>query len=120
MRYTKTNPCDLCPFRNDDKRLYVGPSRLKDFASGPFVCHKTAEYEEGEISSGYVDNGSTSQHCAGALIFHEHLELTNDQSQLMQVTVRLARMTGIYDNSKLNMNAPVFKSWEEIYAKERN
>ncbi len=27
MNYTKHTPCDLCPFRNDSKRLFVEPSQ---------------------------------------------------------------------------------------------
>ena len=115
MKYTKTNPCGLCPFRNDDKRLYVHPERLREFASGEFVCHQTAWYDEDveDGEGGYVDNGETSQHCAGALIFLEHIERPH---QMMRICERL----GMYNRTKLNMDAPVFKSWEEVdVAKER-
>lgn len=110
MNYTKTSPCGLCPFRNDEKRLYVDPDRLREMASGEFVCHKTAEYDEGDdegYGGGYVDNGKTSQHCAGALIFLEH---ANEPHQMMRIAERLR----MYDRFKLDMNAPVFQSWEEV------
>jgi hypothetical protein len=106
-----TNPCNLCPFRNDDKRLTVHPDRLREFARGAFVCHQTAELFESddyEEESGFVDAGESSQHCAGSLIFHEHLEWPH---QMMRIAERL----GMYDRTKLNMDAPVFKCWEEVY-----
>jgi hypothetical protein len=110
MNYTMTQPCNLCPFRNDDKRLHVDPDRLREFAKGEFVCHQTAElgdcddYEQ----SGYVPKAEGSQHCAGALIFAEKLEWPH---QMMRICERL----GMYDRTKLNMDSPVFGSWEEVY-----
>lgn len=46
MKYQLTKPCDLCPFRNDSKRLYVNPEKLQGMASGEFCCHKTGEADE--------------------------------------------------------------------------
>lgn len=110
MKYTKTKPCELCPFRNDSGRLYVPPERLREFAAGAFVCHKTAELDEDDDEGGYQprDDGK-SQHCAGHLIFHENLETPN---QMMRIAERL----GMYDHMKLEMDSPVFKSWEEVAA----
>jgi hypothetical protein len=113
MKYEMTKPCDLCPFRNDDRRLHVDPDRLREFARGEFVCHKTAEYAEDEEGGGggYVDNGRTSQHCAGALIFHEHMEAPH-------MWMLIYRRAGLYRPDRLDMNAPVFRSWREVYAAE--
>jgi hypothetical protein len=107
MKYDKTSPCNLCPFRNDSKRLTVDPERLAEFAAGEFVCHKTAEYRDGDDEGGYYAKAD-SQHCAGLLIFLEHLE---EPHQMMRICERL----GMYDARKLNMNAPVFQSWDEVY-----
>jgi hypothetical protein len=111
VKYELTNPCGLCPFRNDDKRLYVDPQRLKEFSLGEFVCHQTAVCEEAGDETGneggFIDNGTTSQHCAGALIFNEHLEWPHQMA-------RIAERLGMYDHTKLNMKAPVFRSWEEV------
>lgn len=112
LGYDMTQPCNLCPFRNDDKRLHVYPERLREFARGEFVCHQTAEYDESDDgeTGGYVAKAEGgSQHCAGALIFHEHLEWPHSMARIME---RL----GLYDPKKLKMDSPVFSSWEEIYA----
>jgi hypothetical protein len=101
-----TTPCDLCPFRNDGKRLYVHPSVLLDMAAGQFCCHKTGEvYEDDEISE--IRPTKDSQHCAGALIF---CEKTGQPHQMMRIAERL----GMYDRRKLDMNAPVFSSSREV------
>lgn len=106
MKYTMTTPCDLCPFRNDEKRLYVHPSRLLEMAAGEFCCHKTGEhYEDDEVSE--IRPTKNSQHCAGALIFCEH---TNQPHQMMRIAERL----GMYDRRKLDMTAPVFSSSREV------
>jgi hypothetical protein len=115
MKYEMTSPCNLCPFRNDDKRLHVVPDRLREFANREFVCHQTAEYDEGDdegYNGGYVEkpNGE-SQHCAGALIFHEHMEWPH-------LMMRVNAQMGLYDASKLKMDSPVFKCWTEVYAVE--
>ncbi len=104
MEYKMTNPCNLCPFRNDDKRLTVPADRLREFARGEFCCHQTTEPDE---ETGDYSPLESSQHCAGLLIFREHME---DPHQMMRIVERL----GMYDRTKLNMNAPVFQSWEEV------
>ncbi len=110
MKYTMTQPCSLCPFRDDDKRLTVSVERLQEFAYNEFPCHQTAEYQEAQNEhsgdGGYVGTAD-SQHCAGSLIFHEHLEQPH---QMMRIAERL----GMYDRTKLNMDAPVFQSWQEV------
>jgi hypothetical protein len=106
MKYTMTAPCDLCPFRNDEKRLYVHPSVLLDMASGEFCCHKTGEaYEDEEVSE--IRPTKDSQHCAGALIF---CEKTGQPHQMMRIAERL----GMYDRRKLDITAPVFSSLQEL------
>ncbi len=111
MNYTMTNPCNLCPFRNDAKRLTVSADRVAEFASNEFPCHQTAEYQESDDGDGGYIGTNNSQHCAGALIFLEHLE---EPHQMMRICERL----GMYDRRKLNMKAPVFRSWEEVYEAE--
>ena len=101
MKYDLTTPCGLCPFRNDEKRLHVPVARLREFASGEFCCHKTTE-SDGE---GYAPKPE-SQHCAGALIF---LEKQNAPHQMMRICERI----GMYDHTKLDMDAPVLGSFAE-------
>jgi len=108
MKYDLTKPCDLCPFRNDEKRLYVDPPRLAGMASGEFACHKTTELKESEDGEGATyEPHEKSQHCAGALIFREK---QNNPHQMMRICERL----GMYDRTKLKMDSPVFGSMAEV------
>lgn len=104
MKYDLTKPCDLCPFRNDDKRLYVHPEVLMGMASGEFCCHRTGEVDE---ETGDIEPTAKSQHCAGALIMLEKMEQPH---QMMRICERLR----LYDRTKLDMNAPVFGSFDEV------
>jgi hypothetical protein len=108
MNYDLKKPCDLCPFRNDEKRLFVDPARLAGMARGEFACHKTAELKEDEeTGEGTYEPTEKSQHCAGLLIF---LEKQNAPHQMMRISERL----GMYDHTKLDMKAPVFGSMAEV------
>jgi len=97
MNYTLTKPCDACPFLKINAESY-GLRRLRQFASGEFVCHKTAELNEETLEFEAKKNGSV--HCAGALIF---LEKRDQPTQMMRICERI----GLYDRTKLDMNAPV-------------
>lgn len=96
MNYTLTSPCDQCPFT---KKMAHGFSlrRLEEFASGAFHCHQTGAHDE---ESGEYRATKDSLHCAGALIY---LEKRGRSHQMMRIAERL----GMYDASKLNMNADV-------------
>ena len=107
MNYDLVQPCDLCPFRNDNNRLWVHPSVLEGMASGEFCCHKTGVTKEDEDGCSEIVPTKNSQHCAGVLIFLEHIEQPH---QMMRIAERL----GMYDRRKLRMDAPVFKSFTEI------
>lgn len=104
MKYDLTKPCDLCPFRNDQKRLYVNPETLEGMASGEFCCHKTGECND---ETGDIEPTEKSQHCAGALIFNEK---RGQPHQMARICERLR----FFDPSKLDMDAPVFESLEEV------
>lgn len=75
-------------------------SRLREFSSGEFPCHKSAEVVEDEEGFGEFIAKEDSVHCAGALIF---LEKRNHSHQMMRIVERL----GKYDRRKLNMAAHV-------------
>lgn len=97
MQYTMTTPCDQCPFLAKFKRTGAYPlKRLREFASGEFPCHKSAELNE----DGKFSIAPKSVHCAGALIF---LEKRNESHQMMRICERI----GMYDHTKLNMKAKV-------------
>lgn len=98
MKYSMISPCPECPFLRKNSKSY-GLRRLKEFASGEFPCHKTAEcYEDDEVSEFRATEDSL--HCAGALIF---LEKRNSPHQMMRICERL----NMYDRRKLEMAAPV-------------
>ena len=73
-------------------------------AKGEFACHKTCDQDE--ETGDYVPN-KDSHHCVGALIF---LEKQNAPHQMMRICERL----GLYDRTKLDMDAPVFGSLAEV------
>ena len=103
MKYDLRTPCNLCPFRNDRKRLWVPVDRMLEMANGEFCCHKTAKHND---ETGEYDPTPDSQHCAGALIFLEKIEQPH---QMMRICERL----GLYDRTKLDMHSPVFGSIAE-------
>lgn len=74
--------------------------RLKEFAANEFPCHQTASSIEDEDGFAEFRANDKSVHCAGALIFNEKRGVAN---QMMRICERL----GMYDASKLNMEAKV-------------
>jgi hypothetical protein len=94
VKYTKTTPCTDCPFLEGTERGFTD-ERLAEFASGEFPCHKTADATDDEFFA-----TRNSVHCAGALIC---LEKRNLSRQMMRITERF----GMYDHTKLDMEAPV-------------
>lgn len=82
------------------------PERVDEIEAGlmrsEFPCHKTSDHSQDEDE--YVPTGQEA-HCAGALILLEKIERP---SQMMRISERL----GLYDRSKLDMNAPVYDSFE--------
>lgn len=96
--YSLTSPCKECPFRNDIKP-YIREARVREIerslVRSEFPCHKTPE-----------------THCAGALIL---MEKEGRSSQMMRIAERL----GMYDRTKLNMNAPVYESFRAMVQAHR-
>lgn len=98
MNYSMTTPCDACPFLNTPgMRRGFTLRRLREFASGEFPCHKTADNDE--ETSDFVARES-SAHCAGALIFNEK---RHQSHQMMRICERI----NMYDPLKLDMKANV-------------
>ncbi len=101
-RYSMRTPCANCPFRTDIKP-YLNKDRAREIATalasgGEFPCHKTTvPDEDGDLQ----DDPCKSRHCAGALIMMEKAGASNQ-------AMRFAERVGLYDASKLNMEAPVF------------
>ncbi len=108
MKLELKAPCEDCPFRNDI-RPYLTTERVEEITDSVFYqdksfsCHKHNEFDD----YGGVREGKNSQHCAGVLIM---LEKANNPNQMMRIAERL----GMYDRTKLNMDAPVDDSPEEM------
>lgn len=96
MDYTLTTPCKECPFLNKFKKGF-SVKQLEGFASGEFACHKTCDVSE---ETGSFEPAAKSVHCAGALIYLEKRERPH---QMMRIVERL----GMYDRTKLDMDADV-------------
>jgi hypothetical protein len=111
MNFTMRTPCDNCPFRSD-KIFHLHPERVDEIEEGldrgTFPCHKTVDYSSlDEDGASECRNTEKEVHCAGALILLEKLERP---SQMMRIAERL----GMYDRTKLAMNAPVFKTFRAM------
>ena len=104
--YGLTTPCDNCPFRTDVPP-YLNPDRVREIerslVRAEFPCHKTTKHDDDE---GYVPSKG-EMHCAGALIL---MEREGRSSQMMRIAERLK----LYDPRKLDMNAPVFDSFQAM------
>ncbi len=107
--YCKTSPCADCPFRND-RPGYLTQARVREIETtlerGEFYCHKTTVPVEDDEGGERVPT-KDSLHCAGALIL---MEKEGRSSQMM----RIAERVGMYDASKLDMDAPVYDSFDEM------
>ena len=119
MKFDLTSPCASCPFRTDCVSGWLGRVRAADIAESlerkSFPCHKTIDYEQIEAALDESDDGdnpkrpynASEQHCAGALIMREHMQAEGDMAQI-------AGRLGLYDHTKLKMDAPVFKDDQEF------
>jgi hypothetical protein len=105
MQYTKTEPCNECPFLKGSGFTFKS---LIAHAIGEFPCHKACKEDE---EGNYVPRSDKTPHCAGALIF---LEKRKEPHQMMRICGRL----GLYDPTKLNMKANV-GSKPSDYAKKK-
>jgi hypothetical protein len=112
MNYDLVRPCDNCPFRSD-KPFFFSRERAEEIADGitrqqrTFTCHKTTVACGEDEEFGGMKDGPNAQHCAGAMILLEKLAQPN---QMMRIAERL----GMYDRTKLDMDAPVYDSVEEF------
>lgn len=96
-------PCDACPFLKGSGFTLAS---LKRHASGEFACHKQCDLDDETGTFNQKANGK-SAHCAGALIF---LEKQDKPHQMMRICERL----GMYDRTKLDMDAPVGLTAEDF------
>jgi hypothetical protein len=117
MDYDLTKPCKNCSFRTDIP-AFLTSGRVEEIQDslerGEFPCHETIDYNHlHEIGHDeYKDKlpydvSESAKHCAGALIL---LEKEEAPSQMMRIAERLR----CYDRTKLDMDAPVFDTFDEM------
>lgn len=113
--YNLITPCAQCPFRSDIKP-FIRPERADEILSteGEFQCHKTIKVGEAIGPDGDDDwceviEDKTAQMCAGFLIL---LEKEQKPNQIMRIAERL----GLYDRTKLRMDAPVYDNIDDCLA----
>lgn len=114
MHYDLLKPCSDCPFlreggvRLTSARVEEIAGMMLDTGGGTFPCHKTTVEAEDGLER---EATSSSQHCAGALIFAEKNETA---TQMMRIAERL----GMYDARKMMSDKKavdsVFQNLEEM------
>jgi hypothetical protein len=104
--YGMKTPCAHCPFRKDIAP-YLTSARVREIEDSlvrsEFPCHKTTEHND----DGQYVSTRDEIHCAGALIL---MEKEGRSSQMMRIAERL----GMYDPTKLDMEAPVYDTFDEM------
>lgn len=114
--FNLVRPCKKCPFRTDIEP-YLRPGRIREIANsmvvydGWFPCHETTESDD-ESDDGSNYTTSKSQHCAGAAIILMKMDAPN---QMMRISMRI----GMFDPEKLDMDAPVFDTFDEAERAQR-
>lgn len=99
MQFDLKTPCKDCPFLKH--KSFLSADRAEEIADYTveddvvFQCHKTLESKKGE------------QACAGALIMAER---RGRKGNLLQIAQRL----GFYDPAKLDMDAPIYETTQEM------
>lgn len=119
MTHRLTSPCANCPFRSD-RPFHLTAARALEIATclregGDFPCHKTLDYDSPGPDGRPDQNGPGVNRCAGMLIVMEKSGLRN---RIMQIAQRL----GLYDPTRLQMDAPVYESldaWLAAFSKPR-
>lgn len=114
MQFDLTRPCGNCPFKT---RPYfpLHPGRRQEIADsllngGSFACHKTT----GEDDEGDACETPDSKFCAGALI-----TLAKQGDLYAPQMVRIAARLKLFDESKLNLKAPVYDSLDAFVEDQR-
>lgn len=108
-------PCNMCPFRSDEKSIrFADEERAMEIVMSALVhgfpCHKTADYAEAEEGqgAGYVF-GQASQHCAGFLIMRLKEDSKCPWPAINANSETLSRL-----RESLDLDSPVFSSIKEF------
>src|SRR5580765_7799694 len=97
MAFALRQPCVECPF-DPRNNLYLRPARAEEIAEAlersTFACHMTLEQRP-------------QQHCAGARVIMARTRRWGDMQQI-------AQRLGLFDPSKLNLEARVFDDFGDF------
>lgn len=109
-KYNLVRPCADCPFRSD-KPFYLPAERIQEIREStdvfPFSCHNTVDYGDEDDDQGDEGGQADRSHCAGALILREKLGQSS-------IVMRLAHRLGLYAPERLEMDAPVYDTWDAM------
>lgn len=114
--YALIRPCPKCPFRTDVEP-YLRKERAAEIATNiqkgaEFPCHETTEPDP--VDESEMRQVETSKICAGSLIVMEKQGTPNQMA-------RIAERMGVYDPTRLDMDAPVYESfvaWQRAFLTE--
>jgi hypothetical protein len=105
-------PCSSCPFRNDiipfltQKRATEIKEALVNMDKS-FSCHKTVDYSK-PINENYKPSENDSQ-CVGALTL-----LIKTKTIYNNFLFRFALITKLLELKNIDLNEPIFDTWEEF------
>jgi len=77
MLFTKTKPCNQCPFRKVSAAGWLGDATAEDFIQSALndelmPCHSTVDYTKKDWKTKMMTAKSQVQHCAGARIMYRN------------------------------------------------
>lgn len=111
MNYDLHHPCDGCPFLKEGGVKHLHKRRVHEIADAmatsqgsSFACHKTVDYSE----DGAGEHTKGTQHCAGALLFMEHVNPSGNQMS------RWMERLGFYDRTKYTGSELVYDTVEDF------
>jgi hypothetical protein len=110
-RFDLRGPCEDCPFRKD-KPFYLGGRRAREIADSivkddtGFTCHKTVIYDYDEDGNDAFDVMTNGRACGGVMVMLEKMQMPSQE-------MRVAHRLGMFDHTKLDMDAPVFDTMNE-------
>ena len=99
MKFDLKRPCANCPHRTDCLKGWLGRVRATEIAG----------YAQDSVSGGktFPCHKATDQQCAGSSILQEKLERPNQM-------LRIAERLGLYDFNAMDLQSPVFDSFEDF------
>ncbi len=118
MQFSCTTPCGNCPFRTDSlpyssaEALEVMRSKIDDIG---FICHKSVKRFTKEEET-FVLNQKDGLGISGTLMQDFHVACSGAMILLMKERGRVhdVAIRNYFDPQTLDMDAPVFNSFDEM------